>query len=107
MTISGGLTTLSSPWELARDRSGNIWVANHAAGTVAEFASSATGNAAPMNTITLVDATGVAIDAKGYIYAVAASAFIYVYSPRATGAATPVQTISDADIGIPWSVAVH
>jgi len=107
VTISGGATTLSEPWELARDRSGNIWVANHLAGTIDEFASSATGNVAPMNSITLAGATGVALDARGYIYTVNASTAIYVYAPGATGAATPAQTITSADISNPWSVAAH
>lgn len=106
VTLSG----FSAPAGLAIDRHGNLWVANYSGNDILEFASGATTGASPSNTITgaeLTAITGVAVDAKGYLYAVSSSGTVSVFAPDATGAATPVQELSVSTMTSGWGIAVR
>lgn len=95
-TISGGLTGLSNPQGIAIDASGTIYVANEDANTVTEYAATASGNVAPIATISGLNApVGVAVDIGGAIcVANSGSNTIAAYAPGATGNATPVASIT-------------
>ena len=66
-TVSGVGTTLNTPYYMALDPSGNVWVANFAANTVVEYtqAQLAVGGA-PAPTVTL-SATASSIDGPSYL----------------------------------------
>ncbi|MBV8594458.1 MAG: hypothetical protein JOZ27_09185 [Caulobacteraceae bacterium] len=110
--IAGSNTGLSTPYGIALDRSGRIYVAN-IGGSVTVFAAGATGNAAPAQTITgsntgLDLPTGIALDAAGRIY-VASSHYpdvagrVTVFASAADGNVSPVQTIEGKSTGLEGS----
>ena len=96
-TISGTLTTLSTPLATAEDRHGGIYESQ--AGSINFFGPGANGNVAPTSAIT-VGSNGprsIALDASGNLYASNFSAAsITAYAPDASGVATPIVTISGA-----------
>jgi len=109
-TISGSLTGLSTQ-ALTSDSSGNLYVANNLAygaggGQILVFSSSATGNVAPTNVITSSNfSLGIAVDSAGNIYAGQTipwqgPGLIVEYAAGATGAATPIKTISGSVTGL-------
>ncbi len=97
-TISGSNTGLAVPQFIAVDASGNIWVTDQGSanntGSIREFAPNATGNVAPLATITgLNTPEGIFIDSAGDIYVATVNA-INEYAPGTTGAnPTPINAI--------------
>jgi sugar lactone lactonase YvrE len=97
-TISGANTGLAVPQFIAVDASGNIWVTDQGSannsGSIREFAPNATGNVAPISTITgLNTPEGIFIDAVGDIYVATINA-INEYAPGTSGAnPTPMNSI--------------
>ncbi len=100
-TITGAATTLMAPSSIARDSSGNIYVVDVTAQAVDLFAPNASGNVAPLSTLTI---PGTSPGVNGLPYAVgldrsndifvsaligAAGAPLFIFGPGASGAATP------------------
>ena len=89
-----------------------IWVANQDNNSITEFAPGATGNAAPIDTITgantgLDQPTGVGFAPNGnVVVANFADNSITEYAPGATGNANPVVTISGSNTGLNASATV-
>jgi hypothetical protein len=107
--IQGPATDLGGQNNIAVDSSGNIYVpSNHYSGAmILVFAAGATGNVAPVRTITspiLTTFQGLAFDASGDLYAAEnpapapgsypTGASIVEFAPGADGAATPIKTIT-------------
>jgi len=113
--ITGAATKLSSPSGLTVDSSGNIYVANEGSNnggldSITVYAAGSIGNAAPSKVIsgaaTLLDRPGgVAVDAKGNIYATSfgaegnSSVSILVYSKDGGGNVAPSTSI-DGDCAV-------
>jgi hypothetical protein len=105
---------LNYPQGLTQDASGNLLVANTFGESLTAYATTATGNAFPLRTITgsstgLSFPTGVDIDTNGRIYV--ANQFdndITVYPAAAVGDTSPVTTIVGSNTGLagPNAVAV-
>jgi sugar lactone lactonase YvrE len=116
--ISGIATKIQSPNGLVVDGAGNIWVGDCGGNPgIYEFAASATGNVAPMNSITYAPmncVNGIAMDSTGRIYAAQDSGgapgtdAIYVFAASASGVSTPVQTIQglSTQLNKPFGVAL-
>jgi hypothetical protein len=84
---------------------GNVLVANTYGESIAEFARTATGNAAPLRTIAgaatgLSFPVGIDIDAVGDIYVSNQFAGVSEFSPAASGNVAPIATISGAATGL-------
>ena len=101
-TISGANTGLAVPQFIAVDASGNIWVTDQGvgsatSGSVFEFAPNATGNVAPISSITgLNTPEGIFVDTSGDIYVATVNA-ISEYAPGTSGAnPTPMNFIGAA-----------
>lgn len=102
--ISGSSTGLNSPFGLAFDRFGDLYVTNPPSNSITVFAPAANGNATPLRTIsgssTLLSApTGIAVDSAGYVYVgnenqTVQNAPILVFGPGASGNVAPVQSIT-------------
>ena len=73
--------TLSSPWGMTTDASGNIWVVNYNNATVIKY--SAAG--VVLNTFTVVvNPTGIAVDASGNFYVSRSVGDVYKYNAAGT-----------------------
>jgi hypothetical protein len=113
-TISGGATGLSTPFDLALDAVGTLYVSNVGNQTVTEYTVGADGNVAPIRTITgLPGNAGLAVDAAGTLYVAnptnpSPPDSITEYAAGANGGATPIRTISGSSTGLnnPVGVAV-
>lgn len=103
--VEGPLTQLHSPLSIAVDANENIYVTQSgdasSPGNLFEFAAGATGNVAPMRSITSTTALfdGVAVDATGNVFAAAnqappLTATLMEFAPGASGPAIPIRTIS-------------
>jgi hypothetical protein len=107
--IQGSATGLNSDNDIAVDSSGNIYVTNYFPQyyIITVFAAGATGNVAPVRTITLPSSsivTGLAVDSSGDLYTIenqlptngpfSTGASIVEFAPGASGAATPIKTIT-------------
>jgi serine/threonine protein kinase, bacterial len=111
-TISGSATGLDRPFGIALDPvNGDIYVANSGGGpsgngSLTIYASNATGDAAPIGTISgsatgLSEPAGLVLDANGNIYVPNyGNASITVYAAGSTGNAAPMQTISGSNTGL-------
>src|SRR5439155_966668 len=107
-TIAGCHTAIGYPWGprgVALDAAGNLYVAAHIpAFGITVYAATATGNVAPIRTISgvhtrLVFPTGIAVDAGDRLYVANEGqngnyASVTVYAPGATGDATPTAMIT-------------
>jgi sugar lactone lactonase YvrE len=118
--ITGSSTQFSFPSGIALDSNGNIFVANNEGGpgfqgSITEYPAGATGNVAPIATITgsatgLAGPLGIALDSAGNIYVanqyVAGSSSpdndssITVYSAGSNGDAAPIATIGGRNTGL-------
>jgi 6-phosphogluconolactonase (cycloisomerase 2 family) len=104
--ITGPLTGLTSPEQIASDRSGNLYVAN-SSGSITVFPPTATGNVAPLRTIA-GSATGlgggvygIAVDAAGHVYA--SNHYrnsVTEYAAGANGNVAPIATLTGAATGV-------
>ena len=106
--IAGALTQLNVSEGVAVDASGNIYVSSallngaSATGAIYVFSSTATGNVAPLRTISNASGVflGVATDSSGDLYAALDTIVspytgsIVEYAPGASGAAMPTRTIA-------------
>jgi hypothetical protein len=112
--LSGSLTQLTSPGGLdglAVDGSGYLYVSVYSSttGSILVFAPGATGNVAPVRTITAAGAVplgsprGLALDAAGDLYAINYNSVngdtIVEFAPGASGAAIPLKTIAGTSTG--------
>ncbi len=122
-TVSGPSTTLNSPYYMAMDPSGNVWVANYAANTVVEFTQSqlAVGGS-PAPTVTLTSTVSNSLDHPTYVVfdrsgdlwvtnAAPGNGSVVEFTSgqlAATGSPTPTVTLTDdgtGSISAPGSMA--
>jgi hypothetical protein len=125
--ITGSQTGLNGPWGVALDKSGNIYVTNHANcfpgdtgnPTVTVYAAGSTGNVAPARTITgtrtgLDCPQKLALDSNSNIYVAntaypsSGSGSLTVYAAGANGNVAPTETIEGAltQLNVPEGIAV-
>jgi sugar lactone lactonase YvrE len=123
--LAGSNTGLLAACGIAVDVVGRIYVANYGTGapdrpltgsSVTVYAAGATGNAAPVATISgpgVNGAGGLALDRAGRLYVAnsgwgGGDGFLHVYAPGATGSATPTATIAGTSTGLarPTALAV-
>ncbi len=104
--ITGSLTGLAGPEQIAADRSGNLYVAN-SSGSITEYAQTATGNVAPLRKIAGAatglggGVYGIAVDAAGDVYA--SNHYrnsVTEYSPTANGNVAPIATLTGSATGV-------
>lgn len=104
--ISGSLTGLASPEQIAADRSGNLYVAN-SSGSITVYPPTATGNVAPLRKIAGTatglggGVFGIAVDAAGHVYA--SNHYrnsITEYAPGANGNIAPIATLTGPATGV-------
>ncbi len=111
-------TDMASPYGIARDSAGRIYVANSATNTITVYAANAGGNVSPLAVIGgsntgLADPIGVALDATDKIYVLNGStSSVTIYAPLdastgvlnetpiATIAGSKTQLLSPADIAV-------
>lgn len=103
-TVNGPATLLTSPFPIAADPSGNVWVSNASAPPVLlEFPSGAVGNQPPSAIMTVsgltipgaLAASGLTFDAAGKLYvATGMTNHILVFSNPGNGAPAPSQDIN-------------
>lgn len=108
-TIAGPATGLSAPLGVAIDAVNNeIVVANHIGITATVYPRTASGNAAPIRTISLgFQPNGVAVDTvNNEILLVSLNNSIIVYARTANGAAAPLRILSSASFASTIDVAV-
>jgi hypothetical protein len=105
--IGGAATGINSPFDVAQDVSGNIYVANSGNGSITVYAPNSTGNVAPFATIsggltTLSIPQSVAIDSAGFIYVVDQTnrLNIRVFAPGANGNVAPDHTFNVTNDGL-------
>jgi len=109
--IGGSGTGLNDPTDLTIAPNGDLAALNQVDGvhgTITEYAPSASGNAAPINTITGIgSASSISFDGAGDLWAFVGSpsATVNEYSPKASGAATPIQTFVPAGITTATDIA--
>jgi hypothetical protein len=112
--ISGASTGIATPVAVAVDSAGTLYVSSRTGsavyqGAILEFASSASGNVAPLRSITGTNVyfDGLAVDASLNLYASQVTdgsqvtnynAKIVEFAPAASGAATPAKTITCPDM---------
>jgi sugar lactone lactonase YvrE len=89
------------------DSSDNLWVADYNANSILEFASTASGNIAPMRIISgsntgISSPYGMAIDKSGEIYVSSRGGtnIIEVFAPSASGNVAPIRTIAGSNTGL-------
>ena len=108
--IAGNVTRLAVPGGLAIDSADNLYVLNTggipAYRTITVYNPDATGNAAPIRTLTGIQVAdgnlnGIAIDDSDFLYlSEDVPPSISVYAPGANGAVTPIRMISGGDSGL-------
>lgn len=109
--IQGSATGLNDPMDLTLLPNGNVVAMNQAGGlggTITEYAANASGNAAPVNTLTGVgDVGSISFDHAGnlWTFVCCPSATINEYAAHASGAATPVRTIVPNGIVAAYDIA--
>ncbi|WP_370614496.1 hypothetical protein [Mumia sp. Pv 4-285] len=87
-----GATT--SPFGLAKDGAGRIYVTNFSQNNLVVYAAGANGAAAPTRTLTngINNPRGVDVDSNGFAYVANNNGTVSVYAPSADGADPPVKT---------------
>jgi len=105
--LSGSLTGLDLNDGMAFAPDGSLWSANvgvlNHPPALEHFAKGATGNSAPLATITcgLSEPTNVAVDAAGNVYALnRLSETVAVFAPTQNGCATPIAVIGGSKTGL-------
>ena len=102
VSVVGPATGLFSPSAIAVDASGNIYVANFAAGpagsgSVTSYSPASANNASPFATLmgahtSLAGPQGIAVDTRGNIYVANLSNSVAIYSPSSNGDMVPLAT---------------
>jgi len=112
-TITGSNTNFGSPFGIALDAEGKIYVTNVNGVGVTVYPAGTNGNVAPTTTISLKSAAGIALDASNNIYVAAspgggAAASVIVYPAGATSSTAPIATISGSNTTLinPTGIAV-
>jgi hypothetical protein len=110
--ITGSLTGLASPEQIAADRSGNLYVAN-SSGSITVYPPTATGNVAPLRKIAGAatglggGVFGIAVDAAGHVYA--SNHYrntITEYAPGANGNVAPIATLGGPATGVQFPLGI-
>jgi Beta-propeller repeat len=109
--ISGSNTGLSSPYGIALDSSGNIYVTNADANSVTVYAAGADGNVAPIRTISgsntgMSAPTGIAVSATGKIAVASFDGGVAEYAANANGNAKPIKDIIGESTGLVYALGV-
>jgi sugar lactone lactonase YvrE len=115
--IGGPDTGLGEGATIALDAKDNLYVANefggpNGTGSVTEYASGSSGNAAPTATFTshfngISGASGIALDASGKIYVPnSASNSIAIYAAGSYGVSPPIDMIAGADTELFYPTAI-
>jgi len=106
-TLIGAATLLSSPMGIAIDSSNKMYVTNETGKEVLIFAAGASGNTAPVATITGSNTgfstyiEGIAVDSSANVYvADYSNSRIAIWSAGTTGNVAPTSTISGAATGL-------
>ena len=103
-TISGSNTGMGNPTGIALDSGGNIYVANNAAKTasITVYPAGSTGNVIPTSSFAPCSKRpfDVKVDGSGNIYVACAEGAINVFAPGASGAPTPIASISGSNTGM-------
>jgi sugar lactone lactonase YvrE len=110
-------TGLAGPFGIARDSSGNLYVANQNVSSVTVYAAGATGNSAPTAIIAgantgLISPTGITLDANRKIYVANPGSLgggpdsITVYATGSSGNVTPTATITGSATGLANPTAI-
>ena len=110
VTIAGSNTMMSSPYGIAFDASGNLYVSTNAASggdtppsqpsCINVFASGASGNVAPVRSIcgtntTITNASGIGIDSSGKLYVTdLMTNRILIFAAGANGNVAPIATLA-------------
>ena len=119
-TVSGPTSTLNSPFYMAMDQAGNVWVANNGSSTVIEFtqAELATGGSpnpavvlATNATASIDHPTSLTFDRSGDLWVVNAglTQSLVEFTPSqlaASGSPTPAVTITGSGLSGPGSLAI-
>ena len=111
-TISGANTLLDSPSGVVQDSQGNLYVSNQRGtlsntGSITVFAADATGNTAPIRTITGPDTEFIApqaitLDQAGDIFVASLDNSVYEFAAGAQGNVPPINVIQGPDTGLAW-----
>ncbi|MFZ0660131.1 MAG: SBBP repeat-containing protein [Candidatus Binataceae bacterium] len=110
-------TGLGGPVSIARDRSGNLYVANQDIDSVTIYPAGASGNVAPTATIAgantgLINPTGIALDSNSNIYVANAASLeggpdsVTVFAVGSNGNVTPTATITGTATGLAYPTAI-
>ena len=103
--IGGSATGLAAPRGLALDHAGQLWVLN-SDGTVREFTAAASGNAAPITTLSAVRldfATHIAFDSAGHLFVSGgqgSTSLVEEFAAGATGGDAPIATLGGVHTGL-------
>ena len=95
-TVSGSMTGINGPYDVAVDGQGEIYVANAYGNSVTVYAAGANGNVAPLRTLSghLSFPTGVVVGARGILFVVNQLTFsVMAFAKGASGGAPPIRTI--------------
>jgi sugar lactone lactonase YvrE len=120
-TVSGATSTLSTPFKMAMDHAGNVWVANHGNNTVLEFTQAELAIGGSPNPAVVLSAnatpninlpTSLAFDRSGDLWVtngVSGAGSLVEFTPAqlaASGSPTPAVTISGTGLDGPTSLAL-
>ena len=105
-TITAAPPGINDPFGVAIDAANDeLFVANEG-GSIAVFSRTASGNVAPLRTITVVEPLSIAVDAVNNELVTTSGSSVVVFARTASGSASPLRTITGASTGLKAAVAV-